>query len=150
VPDIDIFASVTDPTSFGGVREVTGFPDRIAGVTSSAGDPDAPRFAAQVDRVASLKPGNPEPAYPSILRQTRQIGKVMTAFVVDTTGRAVMSTLKIVETSNPLFSEEVRKVLGRYRFNPAEVNGRKVPMHVQLPFDFRLTTDSRGGHREFR
>jgi hypothetical protein len=54
-----------------------------------------------------------------------------------------MSTFKIVESSNPMFSESVRKVLQRYNFIPAEIGSRKVRMHVNLPFDFVLK--GRGG-----
>ena len=37
-----------------------------------------------------------------------------------------------------LYDEAVREALGRYRFVPGEVAGRKVRTMVQLPFDFRV------------
>ena len=65
-------------------------------------------------------------------------GRVSLQFVVDTLGHAEMSGLQVVEATDPLFARSVRAMLGRYRFSPGEVGGRKVRTLVQLPFDFTL------------
>ena len=83
--------------------------------------------------------GNPiQPDFPASLRERGVSGRVSVQFVVDTLGRAEMSGLRVVEATDPRFAQSVRAVLGRYRFSPGEVGGRKVRTLVQLPFDFTL------------
>ena len=65
----------------------------------------------------------------------------MAQFVVDTTGRADMSTLRILQSDHQLFSDAVRQVLPKLRFIPAEVGGTKVRQLVQQPFRFGLSRD---------
>jgi protein TonB len=136
IPQIDLTARVTNELDFTGKGVQGGI---AAGVVGGKGtDSDQSFFQFEVEKVARLEPGNPEPEYPAILRNTQQQGKVMVSFVIDTTGRADMNTFKVVESTNPLFSESVRKILPRYKFIPAEIGSRKVRMHVNLPFDFVL------------
>jgi protein TonB len=66
-------------------------------------------------------------------------GEVLAQFVVDTTGRADMSTFKVLKSSHELFTQSVRNVLPNMRFYPAEIGGRKVKQMVQQPFTFALT-----------
>ena len=66
-------------------------------------------------------------------------GTVLAQFVVDTTGRADVSTFTALRSDNALFTSAVRAALGRMRFLPAEVGGRKVPQLVQQPFQFTVT-----------
>jgi hypothetical protein len=47
--------------------------------------------------------------------------------IVDTLGRAVMSTFQVVSVSNPWFANNVKSVIGKWRFTPAEVAGCRVP-----------------------
>jgi len=46
--------------------------------------------------------------------------------VVDTLGRAVMKTFKVVEVSNPWFADNLRSILPAWRFTPAQLAGCKV------------------------
>jgi len=66
-------------------------------------------------------------------------GEVLAQFVVDTTGRADMSTFKVLKSSHELFTQSVRNVLPQMRFYAAEIGGRKVKQMVQQPFTFALT-----------
>jgi protein TonB len=137
IPQIDLMARVTNELDFTATGVQGGVGSGVVGGTGKVDD-DSPYFMFEVEKMAESMPGNPEPEYPSILKQTRQAGKVLVSFVVDTAGRADMSTFKVVESSNPLFTASVKKVLPRYRFRPAEIGNRKVPVFVQLPFEFRL------------
>jgi outer membrane biosynthesis protein TonB len=44
-----------------------------------------------------------------------------------------------VRSDSPLFDEAVRSALGRMRFAPAEIAGRKVRQLVEMPFVFALS-----------
>ena len=91
-----------------------------------------------VDRPPSILGTSPQPRYPASLRQNGTPGHVVVRFVVDTLGRAEMRGAEIVESTNDQFSDAVRAVLDRFRFNPGEVAGRKVRTLVQIPFTFSL------------
>jgi protein TonB len=136
IPTIDLTARVTNELDFSGKGVQGGVAAGTVGGTGKV-DTDQPFFSYEVEKMARFLDG-PSPVYPSILKQTKQTGKVLVQFVVDTAGKADMGTFKIVESTNPLFDIEVRKVLPRYRFAPAEIGSRKVPMYVQLPFEFKL------------
>ena len=58
---------------------------------------------------------------------------------VDTTGRADMSTFKVLKTTHDLFTNAVKSTLPNMKFYPAEVGGKKVRQLVQMPFQFSLT-----------
>jgi protein TonB len=72
------------------------------------------------------------------LRESGITGRVTVRFVVDTTGRAEVDGMQVIETSHELFSESVRNALGSFRFSAGEIGGRKVRTLVQLPFTFAL------------
>ena len=97
-----------------------------------------PKFEFQVEKPAIAEAGNPPPRYPETMRSQRISGEVLVQFVVDTTGRADLRTFKILRSTHPDFAWAVRLILGRYRFLPAETEGRKVPMYVQMPFKFNI------------
>jgi len=104
--------------------------------TSQGSDAGSPMIASQVDKPAVPRDGNPIPKYPSMLESSRIEGSVLVQFVVDTLGRADMSTFAIFESSNDLFAESFKTTLPRWRFYPAEAGGRKVEQVVQLPLKF--------------
>lgn len=93
---------------------------------------------ALVDRAPRVLPGAPDPRYPASLRASGVTGHVVVRFVVDTLGRAELGGVTTVEATHALFGEAVREALGRFRFTPGEVAGRKVRTMVQVPFTFAL------------
>jgi outer membrane biosynthesis protein TonB len=99
-------------------------------------DSGEPMFASQVDKPAVEREGNPIPKYPSLLESSRVEGIVLVRFVVDTLGNADMSTLTVLEASNELFVRAFAAMLPKWRFYPAEANGRKVKQIVELPLKF--------------
>jgi periplasmic protein TonB len=136
IPDVDLTKSVTNEADFSG-RGVAGGTSKGVG----SGPPiqtDQPYFEFQVEKPAAQIPGGPQPRYPDILRSGGVEGEVLAQFVVDTTGRADMSSFKVLKSSHDLFTAAVRNVLPQMRFIAAEVGGRKVKQLVQQPFVFNL------------
>ncbi|HXT18052.1 MAG TPA: energy transducer TonB [Gemmatimonadaceae bacterium] len=78
------------------------------------------------------------PRYPERLRNAGVEGSVLVQFVVDTTGRIDMSSIKVIASTHDQFTAAVRDALSRFRFRPAEADGRHVPAVAQMPFEFRL------------
>jgi TonB family protein len=93
-------------------------------------------FEYQVEKPVMTVPGSPSPRYPDILKSAGVEGEVVVTFVVDTTGRADVSSLKIIRATHELFAAAVRTALPAMRFLPAEVGGKKVRQLVQEPFTF--------------
>lgn len=79
-----------------------------------------------------------KPRYPESLRSAGIDGRVLVQFVVDTTGRVDMSSVKILSSTHDLFSRAVREALGNFRFRAAVSAGRRIPALAQMPFEFQL------------
>ncbi|NUO62210.1 MAG: energy transducer TonB [Gemmatimonadaceae bacterium] len=137
IPDIDLSKKVTDEADFTGKGVAGGSGRGVEGGTGPVNNEGA-YFEFQVEKTVLGSPENPRPTYPSMLQSAGVEGKVLVQFVVDTSGRADMSTFKILESSHELFSQAVKQALPRYRFFPAEIGGKKVRQVVQLPFSFGI------------
>ncbi len=139
IPKVDLSKKVIDEADFSGKG--------VAGGTAK-GDPNVKTapivsdnqtyFEFQVEKQAASIPGSMSLRYPSVLQSQNVEGKVIAQFVVDTTGRVEMSSWKVLETSNELFSQAAKDAVRGAKFYPAEVGGRKVRQLVQLPLAFTL------------
>lgn len=141
IPEIDLSKKVTDEADFSGRGAAGGIAKGVEGgkVAPVNQAPDQPYFDFQVEKPVVMAPGAQGPAYPDMLRTAGIEGTVLAEFVVDTTGRADMSTFRALKSDNDLFTASVRNALQRMRFLPAEVGGHKVKQLVQQPFQFSLT-----------
>lgn len=134
IPDVDLSKAVTDEKDFTGKGVAGG---KANGVVGGVAQPtDQPYFEFQVEKPVLPRDGNPQPKYPSMLESSHVTGDVLAQFVVDTLGRAEMSTFKVLSSTNDLFSASLKSVLGQWKFYPAEAGGHKVKQIVQLPIKF--------------
>ena len=81
-----------------------------------------------VDRVAApkaMKPALFQKAPRSAFRKDGSM-ELKVDVIVDTLGKADMSTFKVVETSHPWFAQNAKTVIPRWSFEPAQVVGCKV------------------------
>lgn len=138
IPEIDLSKKVTDEADFSGKGVAGGIAKGVEGGKAPVPQGDQPYFDFQVEKPVVMAPGAQGPAYPDMLRTAGIEGQVLAQFVVDTTGRAEMSTFKALKSDNDLFTTAVKNALQRMRFLPAEVGGRKVKQLVQQPFQFSL------------
>jgi protein TonB len=138
LPEIDLSKKVTNEDDFSGKGVAGGIAKGVVGGTAPVNTEQA-YFEFQVEKQVAPASGNPTPRYPDMLRSANVEGEVLAQFVVDTTGRADMSTFKILKSSHDLFTNSVRSVLPNMRFYAAEIGGRKVKQLVQMPFQFALT-----------
>jgi TonB family protein len=91
-----------------------------------------------VERPAMAIPGLGGPRYPEELKAAKIEGRVLATFVVDTTGKADLSTFRAGLSTHRLFTEAVKDALPAMRFMPGEVGGRKVRMSIEQTFEFKL------------
>jgi TonB family protein len=78
------------------------------------------------------------PIYPPKLSALGKEGHVQATFVVDTTGRVDMASVRVLESDDPEFSASVRTALGEMRFRPATRGGKAVRQLVEQRFNFRI------------
>ena len=78
------------------------------------------------------------PHYPDSLRAAKVEGVVLLQFVVDTLGRLEPGTVRVLMSTNALFSRSATAALDDARFKPAIRKGRPVRQTVQQPFQFAL------------
>jgi hypothetical protein len=100
--------------------------------------PDSVYSILSVEESAVRVEGSAAPIYPSELIEKKVEGGVPTRYVIDTTGRADLSTLEILGPAHPLFVQSVRDALPGMRFQPASVAGHRVRQMVEQRFEFRL------------
>jgi protein TonB len=106
----------------------------------------------QLDQPVERDPASAGPVYPEPLRLTNTEGLVVAEWVVDTTGRADLESLRVLESTHPLFTAAVRECVPGMYFRPAELAGRKVRQLVRQEFRFQLQlpvvarTDSSASH----
>jgi len=104
-----------------------------------AADADHVYFEFQVEKIATLAPLNMAPHYPDVLRASQVTGDVLAQFVVDTNGRVLPETFKVLSSTHDLFTQSVKDKLPELRFLPAVLGGRLVRQLVQMPFHFAIT-----------
>jgi TonB family protein len=92
----------------------------------------------QVDRMVERYEGSAAPVYPPRLSALGKQGRVHATFVVDPAGRVEMTSVRVLESDDPGFTESVRAALGEMRFRPATRRGRAVRQLVEQRFNFRI------------
>jgi TonB family protein len=100
----------------------------------------------EVDQMVERYEGSAAPIYPRDLIATGTEGQVQAIYVVDTTGRVDMTTVQVVQSDDPRFTESVRTALGGMRFRPAKRAGKCVRQLVQQRFRFRIGNSSAPDH----
>jgi protein TonB len=78
---------------------------------------------------------NPSPGYPQKLMAKGIDGKVLIEATVDAEGK--VSKAKVVESSDPAFSEAALAAVRQWVFKPAAKDGQAIPTKVKIPFSFR-------------
>jgi TonB family protein len=81
----------------------------------------------------------PTPEYPPILRQAGIPGAVRIQFIVDTLGGIEPGSVRIMESSHPVFEDAARRVILGSRFIPAHLGDRPVRQLGQQRIRFVIT-----------
>jgi TonB family protein len=107
--------------------------------------PDTAFSVLEVDEIVERYEGSAAPVYPRDLIATGTEGQVQATYVVDITGRVDTTTIDVLQSDDPRFTESVRTALGGMRFRPAKRSGKPVRQLVQQRFRFRIqpAADSR-------
>lgn len=145
--------STTAPSRYSGNRDLSSCGTILLWSRGPDTDPITPRRAAvnlerlvtslavytadQVEEPASVAARTSiEVVYPPALFAEKLAGKVVAEFVVNAEGRVEPETFGAVSSTNPLFTEAVRRAVETAVFNPARRAGRAVRQIVHQPFTF--------------
>ena len=104
--------------------------------------PDTVFSVLEVDEMVERYDGSAAPVYPRELLALGMEGLVRAEYVVDTTGRVDTSTIEVLYSDDPRFTESVRTALGVMRFRPARRAGKTVRQSVEQKFRFRIAPSS--------
>lgn len=141
LPAVDLAQPTTTPEDFVAHGIAGGLASGIGASLLAA----TPTSTEPIDRGAAdeppyLLPGQMGPAYPDPLRDDRPDGFVVVRFVIDTLGHVESPTLKVVNSSHPLFLDAVRVSLDRLRFLPGRYSGQRVRVRMEQRFEFHLAS----------
>jgi protein TonB len=77
-----------------------------------------------------------EPVYPAQASAKRLQGKVTVEAVILQSGR--IASVKVLESTNPIFNDAARRAILRWRYSPATVDGKPVAIYFTVVVDFKL------------
>ena len=115
----------------------------------------AKEFQAQID--AQTKPSQCDvppkvwraisPAYPPSRRSRRESGYALVEFTINERGRTC--DIRVLETSFKYFGNYAVLAIQDWRFRPALKNGHPVPVHIRIPFHYRMKIATVGAGERF-
>ncbi|HWE41509.1 MAG TPA: energy transducer TonB [Gemmatimonadaceae bacterium] len=151
LPDVDTPMPTFDPTLPGTAPARGGGTADTALLSEIGGGGSGPGVAAGGSGVATdatvdvpLRAlTDRAPAYPEALRAAGISGRVRVRFVVDTTGRAELASVRVIESSHELFARAVIASLRQARFTPGEVSGHRVRTLVERSYRFDIAAGAR-------
>ena len=92
----------------------------------------------EVDSAAIRDPDSAGPDYPPKLLELKLEGSTLVRFVVDSTGHVDVASLVVLESTHPDFTQAVRDVLPRMKYQPARLGKHPVAQLVEQRFGFRI------------
>jgi TonB family protein len=110
----------------------------LAPLGQAARPADSVFTVLEVERMVERYESSAAPVYPPRLSALGKEGSVQATFVVDTTGRVDLTSVQVLASNDPEFTESVRTALGEMRFHPATRGGRAVRQLVEQRFNFRI------------
>ena len=124
-----------DPKDFSGV----GIEKGISALTAT--DVKIDPGQAFIEAVVDEKPervSSPPLDYPDLLRQAGIEGNVVVEVIIDTTGHAEPSSLRIIQSTNKAFELSAREAVLKSLYRPGRVRGQAVRVLVQVPIAFNI------------
>jgi protein TonB len=80
----------------------------------------------------------PQPRYPPVLQSAGIAGSVDIQYIVDTTGHAESSSVKIIKSSHQAFEEPAKETILKSVFKPARFRGKTVRQLVMQRVSFKM------------
>ncbi|HEX7960367.1 MAG TPA: TonB family protein, partial [Terriglobales bacterium] len=108
-------------------------PAVLNGIAAPASPAAAPRTVSQI-KAARLLTATP-PVYPAIAKQNRIQGDVTIDMEIDTNGNV---TSEKVLSGPPFLQSAAKDAVRRWKYEPATLNDKPIPYHIQVKVHFAL------------
>ena len=152
IPEVDPNQRPSDPSEHTGVgtegnyfdptattqRPVTG--GETAPPGEGGGEPfgadvveELPQLANRAEAQRAL-----ERTYPPLLRDAGVTGRTMVLLIIDEQGRVEPGSASVQETTHDAFRDAALRAVERFRFRPAKIQGKPVPVLIAIPIDWKL------------
>jgi TonB family protein len=105
--------------------------------------PDSVFSVLEVDQMVERYESSAAPIYPRELIAIGVEGSVQATYIVDTTGLVDTTTVEVLRSDDPRFTESVRTALAGMRFRPAKRGRKPVRQLVEQRFRFQIQPSSR-------
>jgi hypothetical protein len=102
--------------------------------------PDTAFSVLEVDDIVERVESSAAPVYPPDLLAIGAQGLVRATYVVDTSGLVDTTTIKVILSNDPRFTQSVIVALGQMRFRPARRAGKTVRQLVEQKFSFKIVS----------
>jgi TonB family protein len=79
---------------------------------------------------------HPDIRYAPEMQALRIGGTVIVEATLDTTGHVLPATVKVVQTPNPVFDAEAKRVVVAAMYRPARVNRKAAKVTIRQPITF--------------
>jgi TonB family protein len=99
---------------------------------------DTRYLPCQLSRAPVAFAENAAPRYPDMLAGAGLQGSVRLSFIIDTAGRYVPGSTRVLESAHEQFTSSARFVVPGWRFTPGLLNGRPVRVQLLQAFTYEL------------
>lgn len=121
------------------VASVSGGDEDQDQIALETDDPFENAFSSvEVEVSAERNPASAAPAYPRELMSAGVEGYAAMRFVVDTTGRVDLTSIRILDATHPAFAAAVKQAMPGMLFSPARLGERPVRQLAEQLFRFQI------------
>ncbi|HEX6749316.1 MAG TPA: energy transducer TonB [Longimicrobium sp.] len=99
-------------------------PDEVSVLPQLANEREAQRMLQRV--------------YPPALRDSKITGTTTVELIIDRQGNVEPGSVSILDSTHPAFEDAARRAVEKFRFTPAQVDGRSVAVIIALPIRWSL------------
>ena len=152
IPEVDPNQRPSDPSEHTGVGTEGNYFDPTAttqrpvtgGETAPPGDGDGEPFAMdmveELPQLANRAEAQRalERTYPPLLRDAGVTGRTTVLLIIDEQGRVEPGSASVQETTHDGFRQAALRAVERFRFRPAKIQGKAVPVLIAIPIDWKL------------
>jgi TonB family protein len=124
----------------GDAQSQTANPSNDSSAVVVSGTPaDDPVFAAFLPVTKGIKPPKavsaPDPKYPDIPADAEPLGTVV--MLIGITAKGHVEPVRVVHSDETAFEKTAVETVKKWKFKPAEKNGRPVPVQVTVEMKFQ-------------
>ena len=136
IPPVDLNQKPFDPKDFSGKGVEGGIAEGVVGGTGPVTVESTVYLSSQLDDPAERISG-PDPRFPPVMLSAGIGGSVDLQYIVDVTGHAEPSSIKVLAKTHDAFVEPAKEAILKSVYRPAKFKGEAVRQLVQQRISFK-------------